>query len=526
MSNVKPNTPVIIGVGDIKNASQKVEDAREPMQLMLQAIESALSDTSLSTPQISTLKQNLDTLSVVATWTWPYPDLPTLLAQNLPATPTTKTYTPHGGNQPAKLLDDAARAISLGHSKAALITGGEALASLTACAAAQKLPPPGWTPLPEGTDIQGVFSPTTRGLGESYAARHGIGAPIHIYPLYENGLRAHLGQSLHENHHESAQLYADFAGVASMHPHAWNGKTPAPTAKDIGTVSKRNRMICHPYPLLMNAFNTVNLASAVLLTSAAYATELGVPTGKWIYPLGGAGTSDASDFWHRPNFHSSPAIGRSLDTALELSGLSIGEIDLLDIYSCFPIVPKLAARHFGWDPLAPKKPLTVLGGLTSFGGAGNNYSMHAISTVVRQLREGKDGARNALVLANGGVLSYQHVVCLGREPRKTQVAYPQERPLGELWDVPAPEVEERAEGEAVVETYTVEYGRDGAARRGWVVGRLGGDGRGRRFLAGHGDEETLRQLSSWDKEPVGRKGTVRCTGDGQNVFTFAGSANL
>jgi hypothetical protein len=43
----------------------------------------------------------------------------------------------------------------------------------------------------------------------------------------------------------------------------------------------------------MNAFNTINLAGACLLTSAEYAKELGIPESRWIYPLGGAGTRDS-----------------------------------------------------------------------------------------------------------------------------------------------------------------------------------------------------------------------------------------
>lgn len=48
-------------------------------------------------------------------------------------------------------------------------------------------------------------------------------------------------------------------------------------------------------PLLMNAFNTVNLAAACIVTSTEYARELGIPRSKWIYPLGGAGTQDSTD---------------------------------------------------------------------------------------------------------------------------------------------------------------------------------------------------------------------------------------
>ncbi len=46
-------------------------------------------------------------------------------------------------------------------------------------------------------------------------------------------------------------------------------------------------------PLLMNAFNMVNLAAACILTSTDYAKELGIPEEKWIYPLSGAGYRDS-----------------------------------------------------------------------------------------------------------------------------------------------------------------------------------------------------------------------------------------
>jgi hypothetical protein len=45
----------------------------------------------------------------------------------------------------------------------------------------------------------------------------------------------------------------------------------------------------------MNAFNTVNLAGACLLTSVEYAREIGIPESRWIYPLGAAGTRDSYD---------------------------------------------------------------------------------------------------------------------------------------------------------------------------------------------------------------------------------------
>ena len=122
------------------------------------------------------------------------------------------------------------------------------------------LPPPGWTTPAQTVDT--VFTPTGRDLGDSMisslwftlssthspsdlGAIHDIGAPIHVYPLYEHGFRAHRGQSVKANHDESAKLYAEFSKVAETQPYAWNyGKCDDEGV--IGTVGKRNRMICSP----------------------------------------------------------------------------------------------------------------------------------------------------------------------------------------------------------------------------------------------------------------------------------------
>jgi hypothetical protein len=122
-------TPVVVGVGDIKNQSTKVEDAVEPMRLMLQATSLAIKDTSLSPSAAKELQSNIDSVSVVNTWSWNYPDLPGLIGEELGVTPKHKILIRHGGDTPAKLFDEAARRVSFGEAKVALVTGGEALAS-------------------------------------------------------------------------------------------------------------------------------------------------------------------------------------------------------------------------------------------------------------------------------------------------------------------------------------------------------------------------------------------------------------
>lgn len=121
--------PIIIGVADVKNRSTAVDDAKEPATLMLEAIGSAIQDASGSVDLAEKVRSSIDSIDVVRTWTWPYADLPALLAEKLRIQTKHRSYSEHGGNQPAKLLDEAARRIATGENKVAVVTGAEALAS-------------------------------------------------------------------------------------------------------------------------------------------------------------------------------------------------------------------------------------------------------------------------------------------------------------------------------------------------------------------------------------------------------------
>ena len=70
--------------------------------------------------------------------------------------------------------------------------------------------------------------------------------------------------------------------------------------------------------------------------------------------------------------------------------------------------------------------------------------------MTRQLRAGK--GKTGLVLANGGWVTYQHVVCLSRSPRSDGLPYPDTSPLPKfVTDVQVPKIAEVAEGDAVIE---------------------------------------------------------------------------
>ncbi|KAF5683545.1 hypothetical protein FDENT_7157 [Fusarium denticulatum] len=473
-----PQDPVIIGVGEIRQKNFTLENTLEPAELILSAIRDAAKDTTVD------VIKHVDSISVVPPWSWTYDDLPKHLAQKLGVEPSHLELSSHGGHTPALLCDTAAARVATGETRLAIVTGGEAMASYV-------------------------------------GALHSIGMPIQVYPLYENAYRKHTRQNFHENHHESAVLYAEFDKIACQHPSSWRAGERPRDVDAIKTITKQNRMICTPYPLLMNAFNGVNLAAACIITSVEYATKLGVPQDKWVYMAGGAGSNDSSHFWERANYFSSPAIEYSIDKALESAAITKNEIDCFDFYSCFPIVPKLACKHVGLDVQKPAKPITLLGGLTSFGGAGNNYSLHAIAEMTRVIRSRKH--QNGLVLANGGILSWQYALCLSARLRRDTSTYVKREVLhnGDVSQGPA--FTATAQGEAVIETYTVDYDRKGP-KLGHIIGRLVENGQ--RFIANHGDEHTLATLASANGEPIGMKGHVNRSSAGRNLFTLSASAKL
>jgi len=82
------------------------------------------------------------------------------------------------------------------------------------------------------------------------------------------------------------------------------------------------------------------------------------------------------------------------------------------------------------------------------------YPTQALTEMTRTLRSSFGEPKNGLVLANGGMVTHQYVVCLSSRPRKDGKSYPVKNPLPEVindWQVPR--VEERAEGEAWIEVY-------------------------------------------------------------------------
>ena len=351
-----------------------------------------------------------------------------------------------------------------------------------------------------------------RGRAPDYRQRYGLIAPVDVYPLYENAARAAWGQTLAEAQAETGDMWAAMSRVAADNPQAW--LRTAYTADDIILPSADNRPIAFPYTKLMVANSSVNQGAGFVVTSLAEARARGIPKNRLVYVGHGAAAHESDDVLGRENYEASAGMRTSLEGALTANGLAIEDIDLVELYSCFPCVPKIARRIIGWPH---DRPVSVVGGLTFGGGPIGNYMSHAVAAMVMRLRAG--GGRNGLLFGNGGFATHNHSIVLSSAPLSA-VRFPHDfeyQTRANSARGPAPAVNETYAGPGTIESYTVMYARSGAVNAGVVVARTP---EGDRFLAAVSAEDTatIRLLSDGLVEPVGTSGVATRGDDGLLIW--------
>ncbi|HEY5107912.1 MAG TPA: acetyl-CoA acetyltransferase [Caulobacteraceae bacterium] len=506
-------TPVLIGAAQITYRGAPA-DAPTPLSMIIEAAESAARDAGLAPRCLAALDAigvvgfTIDAPGSLARLAVPrLTNPPRSLAKSLGADPRLAVYTHMGGNSPQQLINSLCERIACGESDLALAVGAEFLGSLMR-KLAQGLPFDGYGD-DEADPPERIGDPRP-GVTDREAA-HGLGLPVNIYPMFENALRARDGRSLADHQRRLGELFSPFTEVAAANPYAWFPTRRS--AEALTTVGPDNRMIGYPYPKYLNAIMQVDQAAGVLITSVAKARALGVPQDRWVFLHGCA---DAADLWYpleRQNYHSSPAMRMTGQRALAMAGIGLDDLDMVDLYSCFPSAVEIGAEELGLAVDDPRG-LTVTGGLPYFGGPGNNYAMHSVATMIERLRA-KPGAWG-LATANGWYLTKQSTGVYSTTAPQTP--FERENPAviqSQIDALPHPQIVDRPTGAARIETYTVVHAREGY-RMGIVIGR---DAQGRRFVANTpSDEATLRGMES--AEQVGRQGTVRLADDGlHNLFT-------
>ncbi len=413
--------------------------------------------------EVPALRSRINQVSVVNMLSNAGPSPAGRLARRLGLAPARTEVSTIGGSSPQWLVNRAATAIAAGEVDAVLIAGAEALRSAKASGGTSRGAPSGERDADDALAPDVVVGDTRSGIGPVEMAA-GLGAPVDVYALFESVIARRAGHSLAEHRHAMAQWLCRFTDVAAANPYAWFPH--ARTATELATVSSDNRLVSEPYPKRMCAVLSVDQGAAIVVTSLGAAQRAGVAD-RAVFCLAGAA---ANDVWFpsaRPDPGSSPAIKAAARSALAAAGMGIDDIGLIDLYSCFPCAVAMAAAAMGIE-LDDSRGLTVTGGLPYFGGPGNNYTLHAIATMVERIRaQGGSGLVSGL-----GWYATKHAVGVYGSTPPTAFRTGDTTDVQRDIDASALEVAEVAEGPAVVVAATVAMGPGASVMAAPIIARL------------------------------------------------------
>jgi acetyl-CoA C-acetyltransferase len=490
--SLDPRTPVIVGVGQHLHRAEGLDDALEPVALMAEAVRAAASDAGLDGVP------NPDSLRVVQLLSWRYRNPPRFLAERLGISPADLVYTTPGGNTPQTLVNATSLEIQRGDADVVILAGGEAWR--TRMRSRKSGVDLTWPKAPEGDEPRIMGKDLAMNLQAEID--RGIYMPVQVYPMFETAIRAAAGRSVDDHNEHLGRLWSGLSRVAARNPYAWIRDAKSP--EEITTVTPANRMIGLPYPKYMNSNNDVDMGAALIMCSVEAARRLGVPEDRWVFPHSGADCHEHQYVSNRDTFAATPAIELGGRKAMELAGIGIGDVAVIDLYSCFPAAVQLGAASLGIDPL--ERQWSRTGGLPFAGGPWNNYVMHAIATVVGDLR--RQPGEYGLVWANGGYATKHAFGVYSTTPPEDGFRHVD--PQDEIDALPRRELAEPAEaaGTATIEAYTVMHDREGDPETALATCLLA-DGR---RAWGTSDDRTVAAALT-DGEWVGR--SVRLGDDGQ-----------
>ena len=478
-------TPILVGVAQLQQRIDQANQGKEPLELMIDATRAAAEDAAC--PALLTAADSVRVIRGL----WPYGNPGRAIAQAIGNASAESAITPFGGNFVQTTLNRSALEIQAGTADVIILTGAE-------CGNSQAKARKAGIEL-NWSEVAGT---PDRTIGEAVPMRHDvekamrIGRATQVYPILEIARRHHLGEDVDAHLKRISELWSGFSAVAADNPHAWIRE--AKTALEIRTPSAINRPISYPYPKFMNSNNNVDQAAALILCSEAKATALGIHKDKWVYPWVGTDAHDCYFVSNRDNLYSSPAMRLAGGRALELADTAAHDLDMVDVYSCFPVAVQVAAAELGLDT---DKPLTVTGGLTFGGGPLNNYVMHSIARMAELLRS--NPGTKGLITANGGYITKHAFGVYSTEPPAKPF---QHEDLQKQADAtPLRKVLAEHTGVAEVEAYTVMYGAEGPEIAHLACRLTGGE----RVWANCEDRETITAMTA--EEFCGRP--VRLSGN-------------
>ena len=476
---VADNTPILVGAGQVVER-EVTHDS--PMMLAAEAARRALAHAGGSEVLAA-----IDTISVTRLFSDsmgmpPCPfgrsnNPPMSIARAIGAEPAHCIYGLVGGNEPQSRLIEFAGDIARGERSVVLLAGAEAIRNQRKAERSDLVLD--WSETFDEAD----FPLEDRGWGElpvtMQEVHNGLFAPMSYYALIEQARAFAAGRSTQEQRLLMARLLVVLNEVATTNPYA---QFPlALSEEDILSADTLN----HLYTRRMVAQDGVNQGAALLMCSVGAARQLGIPRENWVFLHGLAEGADV-------NLSEREDPGRSLmaeavlKRAFTMSGKTVDDVELIDLYSCFPCAVASSAEALGL-PVDGSRSLTLTGGLAYFGGPGNNYSMHSLAEAVARLRESPESY--ALVACLGGFMSKHAVGIYSCQPSSLDCANADTQLDRDL--IPRKLIDE-APDTGVVKSHVVHY-KGGEPVQAIVIAETG---EGSRFVANSIDPEAVAAVLS------------------------------
>lgn len=468
----------IVGQAQASYHDQPAVD--HPFELIQQIARAALTDAGISADEV-------DAIGCVDPFSWTYADLGEKVAAKLGAGKVRDFWLPAGGTTPQDLLHEVTQAMADGEIDVAVLAGAESMRTRRkATRAGQTLP---WPPRDKSVSPTRGQKPFT----SDWEALHGLRLPIQSFPIHENAIRAAHARNNEEQIHTAAKLLHKNALVAANNPHAWF--QDAPSVSDISNVTPDNRMIAYPYTKRMNAIMDVDQAAAIVVVSERIVARF---SDRAIAVLGGAGAEEIWNPIERESFSTCKAMEVAFSQALDHADLSVSDIDAFDFYSCFPSPIQMALSALDIDIDDPRE-FSITGGLAYAGGPGNNYVMHSLAAAVSRLQKQES---ERIMVTGVGMANTKHAATLLAHAKHIPDQATGKTQYRVETGAKALAVVQKAEGNAEIVSYTIEYDREGEPSN--VIYILNLDN-GCRAIANARDVDAAEK-KLFEGEPIGKHG--------------------
>ncbi|HLX87736.1 MAG TPA: hypothetical protein VKR22_04650, partial [Acidimicrobiales bacterium] len=394
-----PSTPVLVGFGTAEQREAQQVGPLDAAGLMVQAAR-----TSLPPPLVDSVLPQVDWVGATQGLT-PYPDPGRLVADAIGAT-RARTVLAKVGVMQQTLISRASSLVQSGRVTLALVVGGEArYREVRARAAGDEA-----QVTHQGSDVRPdeVLVPEAE-LVLRCEVEAGMRGAAAYYALIESERRYRAGQSVDDNRKELGALYARFSEIAAANPHA--ARREVYSAEYLSSPSPDNPFLAFPYTKRMVSNWTVDQGAALLFCSAATAERWGIARERWLFPVVGVESNHMVPVTARKNLTQPEAMRAMSRACVQASGVDPSEIDLVDLYSCFPVAVKVAADGLR---IPAGHDLSVTGGMSFAGGPFNNYVLQALCRAAELLLEQRGST--ALVSCVSGLYTKQGFTILATGP--------------------------------------------------------------------------------------------------------------